>query len=135
MQFGQSCDLITIEIENVNTQALKALELRQEDLSQPGVIELIRIAHPQKAFYRDSIPTADFILVENRRCKHRLLSADCEMGMEGYDDRGVQDPAYAEDLTRAFDAPACSEKLVDFDKEVAVIVARNARGEVKAFRP
>jgi len=38
MQFGQSCDLITIEIENVNTQALKALEAQGKKIyPQPGV--------------------------------------------------------------------------------------------------
>jgi 5-(carboxyamino)imidazole ribonucleotide synthase len=40
-----------------------------------------------------------------------------------------------DDLGRAFDAPSVLEKLVDLDKEVGVIVARSAKGEVKAFPP
>jgi 5-(carboxyamino)imidazole ribonucleotide synthase len=39
----------------------------------------------------------------------------------------------AADLDKAFDAPCIIEKLVDFEKEVAVIVARNANGDMKTF--
>lgn len=140
MQFGLSCDLITIEIENVNTEALKELVKQGKKVyPQPAVIELIQDKRKQKAFYRErGIPTADFILVENRedvRQQAAFLPAVNKLGREGYDGRGVQIIRTAEDLDKAFDAPGLLEKLVDFDKEVAVIVARNARGEVKTFPP
>jgi len=76
--------------------------------------------------------------VENRedvKKQAAFLPAVNKLGKEGYDGRGVQILRTAEDLDKAFDAPGLLEKLVDFDKEVAVIVARNARGEVKAFPP
>jgi 5-(carboxyamino)imidazole ribonucleotide synthase len=140
MQFGKSCDLITIEIENVNTEALKKLVAQGKKVyPQPAVIELIQDKRKQKAFYRErGIPTADFILVENREDVKRqaaFLPAVNKLGKEGYDGRGVQIIRTAEDLDKAFDAPGLLEKLVHFDKEVAVIVARNARGEVKTFPP
>jgi len=140
LQFGQSCDVITIEIEHVNTQALKALaDQGKKVYPQPAVIELIQDKRKQKAFYRDhDIPTADFVLVQNREDvkKHAaFLPAVNKLGKEGYDGRGVQIIRTAEELDKAFDAPGLLEKLVDFDKEVAVIVARNARGDIKTFPP
>lgn len=138
MQFGAGCDLITIEIENVNTQALKELVRQGKKVyPQPGVIELIQDKRTQKTFYRErGIPTADFILVEGRADVKRhaaFLPAVNKLGKEGYDGRGVQILHAESDIDKAFDAPGLLEKLVDFEKEVAVIVARNARGEVRAF--
>jgi 5-(carboxyamino)imidazole ribonucleotide synthase len=140
MRFGVSCDLITIEIENVNTAALKALAAQGKKVyPQPEVIELIQDKRTQKKFYKErGIPTAEFILVENREDVKKyaaFLPAVNKLGKEGYDGRGVQILRTAADLDKAFDAPGLLEKLVDFDKEIAVIVARNARGEIKAFPP
>jgi len=38
-----------------------------------------------------------------------------------------------EDFAEAFEAPSLVERLVDFEKEIAVIVARNENGETKTF--
>src|SRR5688572_6183193 len=67
MKFGASCDILTIEIENVNTAALKELARQGKKVyPQPEVIELIQDKRTQKLFYRDNkIPTAEFILTEN----------------------------------------------------------------------
>jgi 5-(carboxyamino)imidazole ribonucleotide synthase len=61
------------------------------------------------------------------------LPAVNKLGREGYDGRGVQILRTKEDLKKAFDAPGLLEKLVPFEKEIAVIVARNEGGEVKTF--
>ena len=56
LEFGKSCDIITIEIENVNVQALKELErLGKKVFPQPGIIELIQDKRTQKTFYPISI--------------------------------------------------------------------------------
>ena len=138
LKFGSACDIITIEIENVNTAALKALaKLGKKIYPQPDVIELIQDKRTQKIFYRDcKIPTADFILTENaREVKQRkdFLPAVNKLGREGYDGRGVQIIRTEQDLEKAFDAPGLLEKLIDFEKEISVIVARNEQGEVKTF--
>ena len=136
--FGQSCDLLTIEIENVNTKALR--RLRDEGTSvypEPEVIALIQDKRAQKQFYqRHGIPTADFVLTESRAdlAQHvDRLPAVHKLGRAGYDGRGVQVLRSADDLSRGFDAPGVLEELVNFDKEISVIVARNARGEVRTF--
>ncbi|MGB3849475.1 MAG: 5-(carboxyamino)imidazole ribonucleotide synthase [Tunicatimonas sp.] len=136
--FGQTCDLLTIEIENVNTEALK--RLRDEGTPvypEPEVIELIQDKRAQKQFYRQhGIPTADFVLTEARADLEQhvdRLPAVHKLGRAGYDGRGVQVLRTADDLSRGFDAPGVLEQLVDFDKEISVVVARNARGEVRTF--
>jgi 5-(carboxyamino)imidazole ribonucleotide synthase len=140
MAFGEKCDLITIEIENVNTAALRILQQQGKRVyPQPQVIELIQDKRTQKEFYRKhGIPTADFILTENRAAviaNKNFLPAVNKLGKEGYDGRGVQILRTEADLSKAFDAPGFLEKLVLFEKEISVIIARNERGEVKAFPP
>jgi 5-(carboxyamino)imidazole ribonucleotide synthase len=138
MRFGSDCDIVTIEIENVNTRALKDLAHQGKKIyPQPEVIELIQDKRLQKKFYQEKkIPTADFILTENAadvRKNKNFLPAVNKLGKEGYDGRGVQILRNENDLSQAFDAPGLLEKLIDFEKEISVIVARNERGEIKTF--
>lgn len=138
LRFGESCDVITIEIENVNTQALKELQQKGKKVyPQPELIELIQDKRVQKQFYQQhQIPTADFILTQNRDeviAQKSFLPAVNKLGREGYDGRGVQILRTEKDLAKAFDAPGLLEKLIDFEKEISVIVARNERGEIKTF--
>jgi 5-(carboxyamino)imidazole ribonucleotide synthase len=138
LNFGKRCDIITIEIENVNTQALKELvKMGKQVYPQPEVIELIQDKRVQKKFYDDfRIPTAEFILVDSKEdvLKQKdFLPAVNKLGKEGYDGRGVQLLRTANDLEKAFDAPGLLEKLIDFEKEIAVIVARNQNGEIVSY--
>ncbi|AEL25524.1 5-(carboxyamino)imidazole ribonucleotide synthase [Cyclobacterium marinum] len=136
--FGKDCDVISIEIEHVNTEALFRLEKEGVKVfPQPHIIALIQDKRNQKQFYLDQgIPTAPFILTENKEevlKQAAFLPAVNKLGKEGYDGRGVQLMRNAGDLEKAFDAPGLLEKLIDFDKELAVIVSRNETGEVKSF--
>jgi 5-(carboxyamino)imidazole ribonucleotide synthase len=136
--FGKDCDVITVEIEAVNTQALQKLaDEGKKVYPQPHLLALIQDKRSQKQFYLDhGIPTADFILTDNKAdvmANASFLPAVNKLGKEGYDGRGVQVLRTAADLDLAFDAPGLLEKLIDFDKEIAVTVARNARGEVIAY--
>ena len=138
--FGRECDVITIEIEHVNTDALeKLVKEGKEVYPQPHLIKLIQDKRSQKTFYQEKgIPTADFILTEDKAdvvSKKYFLPAVNKLGKEGYDGRGVQVLRNESDLDQAFDAPGLLEKLIDFDKELAVIVARNKRGETVAYPP
>jgi 5-(carboxyamino)imidazole ribonucleotide synthase len=141
-QFGQSVDVLTIEIERVNVEALEALEREGKRVfPQPSVIRIIQDKRLQKQFYRDhNLPTADFIRTDNRADVAMIeidqpdfLPAFHKLGRDGYDGRGVQRIGSIADVGKAFDAPGILEKAVDFAKELAVIVARNERGEVQTF--
>ena len=136
--FGKDCDVITIEIEHVNTAALRKLQHEGKKIfPQPEIIELIQDKRLQKQFYKsEGIPTAEFVLTENAAdvasFKH-LLPAVNKLGREGYDGRGVQVLRTDGDLGKAFDQPGLLENLVDFKKELSVVVARNEKGEVTTF--
>ena len=114
--FGQACDLLTIEIENVNTAALR--KLRDEGVAvypEPEVIELIQDKRAQKQFYRKhNLPTADFVLTEARDDLNRYvdrLPAVHKLGRAGYDGRGVQKLRSAADLSQGFDQPRLVRRL------------------------
>jgi 5-(carboxyamino)imidazole ribonucleotide synthase len=137
-QFGQDVEVLTIEIEKVNVEALEVLEREGKKIfPQPHVIRLIQDKRTQKQFYRDhGLPTADFILTEDRKDVRNhtdFLPAFHKLGRDGYDGKGVQRIASPADFEKAFDAPGLLEKAVDFEKELAVIVARNEKGEVATF--
>ncbi len=138
MAFGQDCDVITIEIENVNTEALKHLQADGKEVyPNPEAIELIQDKRKQKTFYKaNRLPTAEFVLTENATEVQRykdMLPAVNKLGREGYDGRGVQVLRSEDDLPKAFDRPGLLERFVPFEKELSVIVARNKKGAVQAF--
>jgi 5-(carboxyamino)imidazole ribonucleotide synthase len=136
--FGQSLDLITIEIENVNIEALKKLEAEGKMVfPQPHIVENIKNKCTQKQFFKDNnIPTSEFILVSGLLEIHSnsdFLPAVNKIGVGGYDGRGVQTIKSEYEIAKGFDAEGILEKFVDFEKELAVIVSRNADGEIKTF--
>ncbi len=137
-QFGQQFDLITIEIENVNTEALKKLQEEGKKVyPQPEVIEIIKDKGVQKEFYKNnSIPTSEYFLLENKeQLKEHIdfLPAVHKLRTEGYDGRGVKVLKSKENISEGFDASAVLEKYVDYTKEISVLVARNANGETKTY--
>ena len=136
--FGKNLDLITIEIEKVNVDALEDLEKAGVKVyPQPHIIRLIQDKGLQKQFFKENdIPTSPFQLFNNRE---QLAAANLsfpyiqKLRKDGYDGRGVKKISNQQDLEQAFDQPNLMEHLVDFEKEIAVIVARNANGEVSTF--
>lgn len=137
-KFGKDKDLITIEIENVNVEALKALQKEGKKVfPQPEVIELIKDKGLQKMFYqRNDIPSPDFFLVENKSQieKYRdFFPFFQKLRTGGYDGKGVVKLGHPNKIEHAFEAPSVLERLVDFEKEISVIVARNESGEMKCF--
>jgi 5-(carboxyamino)imidazole ribonucleotide synthase len=136
--FGSDKNILTIEIENVNIDALTDLEARGVKIfPQPAVLKIIKDKGLQKQFYRKhNIPTADFELVENKSeiLRHKAnLPFMQKLRIGGYDGKGVYPVKVEADVEKAFDAPSVLEKFVDFEREIAVIVARNENGETAAF--
>jgi len=137
-KFGQGKDVLTIEIENVNTEALEALEKEGVVvLPSSGVLKMVKDKGLQKQFYAlNGIPSADFILIED---KSGINDSRFEFPMVqklrtgGYDGRGVQILRNEADCIKAFDKPSVLEKAVDIEKELSVIVARGISGETSVF--
>lgn len=136
--FGSDKDVITVEIENVNVDALVELEKSGVKVfPQPRVLRLIRDKGLQKEFYENNdIPTAPFEFVndlEALRASNVSFPYVQKLRTGGYDGKGVQFMASEADLDKAFTAPSIVEQAIDFEKELSVIVARNENGEMKTF--
>ena len=136
--FGQPHDVISIEIEHVNVDALERLENEGKLVyPQPHILKMIQDKRLQKQFFEEhDFPTADFILVDSAeeiRNHLSFLPAFHKLGKGGYDGRGVQLIQNESDIALGFKEPGLLEKEVNFSKELAVIVARNAKGEIAAF--
>jgi 5-(carboxyamino)imidazole ribonucleotide synthase len=136
--FGKKADIITIEIEKVNIEALEQLEKEGKMVfPQSRVIRLIQDKGIQKQFFKENnIPTAPFQLVNS---KEDLLNSQfpfpymLKQRKDGYDGKGVMKILNRTDIDKAFDSPCLIEELVDFEKEIAVIVARNPNGDARTF--
>lgn len=138
LAFGESCDIITVEIENVNIEALEALEKSGKKVfPQPHALRTIKDKGIQKQFYVEhDIPTSDFVLTDSFEDIHQhthLLPGVHKLRTEGYDGRGVQVIKSAADISKGFDKPSLIEKFVDYDREISVIVARNEKGEMTTY--
>lgn len=138
LDFGKNLDVLTVEIEHVNVEALEKLEEEGVLISpQPGVLKIIQDKGLQKQFYLEhNIPTSPFLLIEQAsEINDHMDFIPCMQKLRkgGYDGRGVQKIMKPEDISDAFDAPSILEEFVKFEKEISVIVARNANGKTKAF--
>lgn len=136
--FGKQVDLLTIEIEKVNVEALEQLEKEGKLVfPQARVIRLIQDKGVQKQFFKENdIPTARFQLVSSKAdLTHGTIPFPyiLKQRKDGYDGKGVMKINNLADVEKAFDSPSLIEELIDFEKEIAVIVARNSHGEMKTF--
>ncbi|MEZ5067210.1 MAG: 5-(carboxyamino)imidazole ribonucleotide synthase [Bacteroidia bacterium] len=136
MAFGNECDILTIEIENVNIEALYELEkLGKKVFPQPHIIAMAQDKGKQKQFYADhQLPTAPFYMVNNKeQIKKDRFPIVQKLCKGGYDGKGVKILRSENDLADAFNEPSVIENCIDIDKEIAVITARNTDGRIKTF--
>src|SRR5690606_8931060 len=137
-KFGKRVDLLTIEIEKVNVDALEKLE--EEGVivyPQARIIRLNQDKGLQKEYFKQNdIPTAPYQLIsylEDLKQTKESLPYIQKLRKDGYDGRGVMKITSESDMDNAFEAPSLIEKWIDFEMEIGVIVARNENEEVKVF--
>jgi len=142
MNFGKQVDVLTIEIENVNVDALEKLE--KEGVSvfpSAKTLRTIQNKAHQKLFYRDhNIPTADFSrfahtseisdAVDNGGLSYPFVWKSARFG---YDGQGVKVVRRYTDLIDLPNVECIAEDLIPFKNELAVIVARNSEGHLKTY--
>ena len=133
--FGKKVDLLTIEIEKVNVDALEKLESEGVVVyPQPRVIRLIQDKGLQKQFFKENdIPTAPFAVISSIQESKFAYPYIQKLRRDGYDGKGVYKVADESSLSDAFTEPSIVEEMIDFEKEIAVIVARNDNGEIATF--
>ena len=138
--FGKSLDSVTIEIENVNVEALEKLEAEGVKIfPKPSVLKIIKNKILQKQYYSQyQVPTAEFIVTHDQAelmRQEKFLPAVHKLGEGGYDGRGVEIIKTKDDLHKAFDAPAVLEKLIPIEKEIAQMIAINEKRETALYPP
>ena len=141
-QFGKGLDLLTIEIENVNLDALEKLEEEGLKVYPPTRnLRTIQNKATQKLFYRDKgIPTSPFTrFAYTSEIKDSVTNGGVQLpfvwksASMGYDGRGVKIIRKLEDLDGLPNVECIAEELVDFKSELAVVVARNPSGQVANY--
>ena len=142
LNFAKNIDVLTIEIENVNVQALEEIEKKGIKVyPQPNVLAIIQNKLKQKKFYKENkIPTAPFREFKSiKSIKEQIIHGNLcfpfvwKSNSMGYDGFGVKIIKSNRDIEELNDTPGFIEDLIEIKKELSVIICRNAKGEIKNF--
>lgn len=139
-RFGKNLDAITIEIENVNIDALEQLEKEGKKIyPKPSVLRIIQNKILQKQYYSEhQVPTPEFVIINTRAEINgalHLLPAVQKLATGGYDGRGVQILETSASIEKAFDEASVLEKKVKIRKEIAQIIAVDQQHKIVFYPP
>jgi 5-(carboxyamino)imidazole ribonucleotide synthase len=141
-QFGKGLDALTIEIENVNIEALEALEQTGVIVHPaPAVLRKIQSKADQKIFFKkQQLPTAPFLEFDGLEALKKAVADGTrslpfvwKIARGGYDGFGVQIVRTPADLDNLADGHCIAEDLIPFEMELGVVVCRNSAGQALAF--
>lgn len=140
--FAKDLDTLTIEIENVNVEALKALEKKGVKVYPASkTLAIIQNKALQKQFYIEhELPTAAFKTYQNLKALEKAIGSGLQStpfvwksSRFGYDGNGVKIIHNSTDLSELPKGECIAEALIRFKNELAVIVARNPSGSIKSY--
>ncbi len=140
LAFGRKMDVITVEIEHVNIEALEVLE-KEGKFIHPSTSALKTIIDKgtQKEFYlQHHIPTADTLFFQRNSDlkKHfeiQFTPFVWKSRTGGYDGKGVIYVRDAKTLESLPDQPCIAETPIKIKKEISVLLARNVSGDMAFF--
>ncbi len=144
LAFGRKMDIVTIEIESVNLKGLEHLESGGKEVyPNAKALKIIKDKGLQRAFYEEKgLASPAYKLFQNADAIKEAISNGTlqypfvqKSRTEGYDGRGVSIIKTKDDLSKLLHTESVVEDLVDIDKEIGVVVARNKSGQVEAFVP
>jgi 5-(carboxyamino)imidazole ribonucleotide synthase len=144
VQFGKKVDILTIEIEQINVDALFYLEKEGVKVyPKPSTVQVIQDKGLQKMFYKErDIPTAEFQLFnDEKEIKEALKNKQIAFPFvqksrkDGYDGKGVVVVSNENDLINLLDFPSIIEERINIMTEISIIVARSASGELLHYEP
>jgi 5-(carboxyamino)imidazole ribonucleotide synthase len=144
VQFGKKVDILTIEIEQINVDALFYLEKEGVKVyPKPSTVQVIQDKGLQKMFYKErDIPTAGFQLFnDEKEIKEALKNKQIAFPFvqksrkDGYDGKGVVVISNENDLINLLDCPSIIEERINIKTEISIIVARSASGELLHYEP
>ena len=143
-ELAEKSDSVTWEIEHINTEVLEELESQGFKINpSPKTLSKIKDKLLQKEFLKENgIPAAPFKKVES---VSDIKNAAKELGLPillktrfgGYDGRGNFVIRNEEDIEIGFEKLGKEnlyvEGFVDFEKELAVMAARDKNGEIRVY--
>jgi len=141
-QFGKKVDVLTIEIENVNLDALDKLEAEGKKVfPSPRTLRNIQSKITQKGLYIDNhIPTANAKFFENKKDLvievidgNIVFPCVWKQDKFGYDGFGVKILKSIADINDLPETACLIEEMIPFKNELAVIVVRNLSGDIKTY--
>ena len=144
VQFGKKVDILTIEIEQINVDALFYLENEGVKVyPKPSTVKVIQDKGLQKMFYQErDIPTAGFKLFDDgKEIKEALKNKQITFPFvqksrkDGYDGKGVVVVSNENDVTNLLDCPSIIEERINIKTEISILVARSASGELIHYEP
>jgi len=141
---GEMCDVVTIEIEHIDVEALEVIETAGTPVHpSPTTIRMIQDKFKQKEFLQEhGIAVAESVeITDNESAFTALESFGGQMLLKtrhgAYDGRGNAKVTSPEELNAALllftDQKLYAERLVPFTKELAVMVARDIHGAIKTY--
>jgi 5-(carboxyamino)imidazole ribonucleotide synthase len=144
VQFGKKVDILTIEIEQINVDALFYLEkVGVKVYPKPSTVKVIQDKGLQKIFYQErDIPTTGFQLFDDgKEIKEALKNKQITFPFvqksrkDGYDGKGVVVVSNENDITNLLDCPSIIEERINIKTEISILVARSASGELIHYEP
>lgn len=144
LDFGRASDILTVEIEQVNVEALKKLQSEGKKVyPEPEILEMIQDKFIQNQWLaKNGFPKVSF---QDFSSSDEILAALSSGKLKfpfvqksrrfGYDGRGVVVVRSSDDLKKLLDGASMAEDLVGIRKEISVIAARNSRGETAVYDP
>ena len=144
VQFGKKVDILTIEIEQINVDALFYLENEGVKVyPKPSTVKVIQDKGLQKMFYQErDIPTAGFQLFDDGKeileaLKNKQITFPFvqKSRKDGYDGKGVVVVSNENDITNLLDCPSIIEERINIKTEISILVARSASGELIHYEP
>ena len=145
MELAAMSDVLTFEIEHVNTAALIKLEDEGKTIiPSPRMLQIIQDKGLQKQYYTEHhVPTAPYFLVNNKSewneaiTKLETEKIVAKTRKDGYDGRGVtilnSQAILADNSLIPYDVPCLLEAFIPCEKEISIIVAQDIFGTTVAY--
>jgi 5-(carboxyamino)imidazole ribonucleotide synthase len=135
-ELAEESDVTTYDIEHIDAEVLKELfDKGHKIYPSPYLLDVIQDKLKQKdVLYKGGIPVPKYQKVESSICFEKFGFPIVQKARKGgYDGRGVVVLKDKSDLEKAIKVESLVEEFIDFEKELAVMVARNAEGEVRCY--
>ena len=143
VELSLQSNIITYEIESGNSEILESINGNVTINPSPATLQVIQDKYMQKKFLRENgLPIADFIQVESvSDLKEKILSFRYPVMLktrrDAYDGRGnfrIEKPEQLDQAYQQFAGrPTMLERIIDFQKEISVIAARNTKGQIATY--